>query len=404
MPDLDFYLSEMAVSDATGGGLTVLRILGDDVDAIRLFVHLHPYGHLEGAARPDTPAERCRSRSLDLPPLWLTTPPARRLLGCRPAYWLSRQPLARRHHACKLAAMITQRLPVTNRPLHAFVSPQHAPSLYVLDALRKVREVDYVTWIMDDHLVRWHDGAWVYPPHTEELFANHLRHARAVFVISPAMADFYQRRFGVSSRVLFGPADSAPLDQTPPPPNGNELHLAYFGAISEWQLDALEIVARQCADTGTTLDIYSGMPNLPASLALSGVRFMGRISADQVAATMRGYHAVLLPISFLPAMRNMSELNIATKMSECLASGTPTLAIGPPYAAMIRFLQEHSAALCVTSPDAQPMRDALATLRNPDTRAAIAANARAVASTQLTTAAMRAVWQEGLAQLGATPP
>ena len=79
--DLDFYLSEMAVSDATGGGLTLLRTLGADVESIPLFVHVHPYGHLESAARLDSPAEALRTRCLDLPPMWMTTPPARRMLG-----------------------------------------------------------------------------------------------------------------------------------------------------------------------------------------------------------------------------------------------------------------------------------------------------------------------------------
>ena len=36
----DFYLSEMSVSDMHGGGLTLQRILGDDLDSINLFAHV----------------------------------------------------------------------------------------------------------------------------------------------------------------------------------------------------------------------------------------------------------------------------------------------------------------------------------------------------------------------------
>jgi hypothetical protein len=37
---IDFYLSEMSVSDRHGGGLTLQRVLGDDLDRIRLFAHI----------------------------------------------------------------------------------------------------------------------------------------------------------------------------------------------------------------------------------------------------------------------------------------------------------------------------------------------------------------------------
>ena len=398
---LDFYLSEMAVSDVTGGGLTLLRILGDDVDGIQLFAQIHPYGHLEGADRPDSPAEMVRTRCLDLPPMWMTTPPARRLLGCRTAYWLAQRPVLRRWHARGVAARIAARLPDDSRPLCGLVCPQHAASLYVLERLRGIRHIEYVTWVMDDHLVRWRDGAWCYPPHIEKLFARHLRNAHAVFVISPVMADLYHKRFGVESRVLFSPADPPSQSSPLPQADGGPLRLAYFGAVDSWQIDALTLVSDNLSPPAS-LEIFTGLTELPEPLRRDTVRLKGRIPADQVMATMRQYHAVVLPISFSPDQRNMSELNIATKMSECLASGTVTLAVGPPYAAMIRYLQQHSAAICVTQPSADAMGDAFATLGDPQQRAVIATNARTLARQHLSTAAMRAVWQEGAAQLGAT--
>ena len=324
------------------------------------------------------------------------------MLGSRPAYWLARRPELRRWHACGVAAAIAARLPDPSRPLRGLVCPQHAASLYVLERLRRIRRLKYVTWVMDDHLVRWRDGAWCYPPHTEELFARHLRQARAVFVISPVMADLYRERFGVESRVLFGPADApAPVEPQPQSPTG-PLRLAYFGAVDSWQLDALSLVADSLVESGASLEVYTGLTELPEALRSDTVRLMGRIPADQVMATMRSYHAVVLPISFSPAQRNMSELNIATKMSECLASGTVTLAVGPPYAAMIRYLQQHAAAICVTQPSAAAMGEALASLADPEQLTAIAAKAQTLAREHLSTAAMRAVWREGLAQLGTT--
>jgi len=134
-------------------------------------------------------------------------------------------------------------------------------------------------------------------------------------------------------------------------------------------------------------------------LKCAGVQLKGRIPSEQVLETMRQYHAIVLPISFLPEMRQMSELNIATKMSECLASGTPTLAVGPAYAAMVRFLKQHTAALCVTEPSAEAMAAGLAQLRDVELRRALARAARTVAREQLSTQAMREVWSQGVAEI-----
>ena len=397
--NLDLYLSEMSVSDATGGGLTVQRILGEDVDNIGLFVHVHPYGHLDTDQRTDPPTARITQRCMDLPAMWLTTPSARRWLGSRPAYWLSRRPELRRMAAKRAAAAIHARLPKTDATLRALVSPQHAASQYVLEELRCLRRIEYVTWVMDDHLVRWRESGWVYPPHTEELFAHHLRDARSVLVISQVMQEFYRQRFGVESAVLFGPTD-VPADMPVTSPASDAgLRLAYFGAVDTWQMDALRLVAEQLKAENATLDIYCGLAALPAALNVPGVQLVGRIAPDQVLATMRQYHALVLPISFRPEMRNMSELNIATKMSECLASGVATFAIGPAYAAMIQYLREHDAAICVSDPTIDGMALGFRHLRDEQIRKVVADRARTVAARQLSTGAMQAVWRAARDQL-----
>ena len=215
------------------------------------------------------------------------------------------------------------------------------------------------------------------------------------------MADLYRERFGVESRVLFGPADAPAPSAALPQPAAGPLRLAYFGAVDTWQMDALALVAANLPASGASLDIYAGLSELPAELRRPSVKLMGRIPAAQVMATMRQYHAVVLPISFRPEQRNMSELNIATKMSECLASGTVTLAVGPSYAAMIRYLEQHAAALCVNQPTDGAMREALTRLGDVNQRRALADTARTLATQQLSTAAMHAVWAQGLAQLSA---
>jgi hypothetical protein len=91
---------------------------------------------------------------------------------------------------------------------------------------------------------------------------------------------------------------------------------------------------------------------------------------------MRRYDAVVLPASFDPAMRHLSGLNIATKMSGCLASGTVTLLIGPRYAAMARFLEGSGAAVIVSDNMGSAVVDAVARLRNRGNRSAVLQSAR----------------------------
>ena len=385
---LDLYLSEFAPSDAHGGGLTLLRVLGDVLDRIALFSHLAVY----------PPMEKYRSRCLEMPPMWLASRAANRWLGCRPSRWLRQQPVFNRINARKIAAQILARLPSRQRSLRALVCPQHTLSLYVTEVLRERYGLKYITWIMDDHYVRWHDGKLVYPPNIEALFARHLQHANVVFVISQVMADFYRSRFGVESRVLFGPADVAPAPSLLRPA-GDHLRLGYFGAVTDWQMDALELVALNCASAGATLDIYSGLPELPENLRCPAVKLMARIPAAQVVDTMSHYQAVVLPISFRQEQRQFSELNIATKMSECLASGTVTLAVGPPYAAMIRLLTQHSAAACVTTLSSDALALALDGLRNTEQWSAWAVAARLLAIRQVSTKVMQDACLRGITEL-----
>ncbi len=388
--DLDFYLSEMSVSDGHGGGLTMQRVLSAELERIAFFAHVHPF------AEQCPPTESVKARCLDLS-MWLDTAAARRRLGHRVAGHLAQRTFFHRLHANAAAAKIFAALPEKSRPARGLVCPQGLASLYVIERLRHIQRVQYITWIMDDHLVRWRDGRWCYPAGAEELFARHLKRARLVFVISPVMADFYRERFGINARVLFGACDLAPMSSLALHHQAGELRLAYFGAVGDWQLDALAVVAQNMAAAGATLDIYNSLPELPDVLRSGSVRLKGRIAPEKILETMQCYDAVVLPASFRPALRHMTELNIATKMSECLASGTVTLAVGPTYAAMIRFLQKRGAGLCVTDPSPAALATAFARLRDNKERARLIEAARELVEQELCTKAMRNEWLRGVA-------
>jgi hypothetical protein len=108
---------------------------------------------------------------------------------------------------------------------------------------------------------------------------------------------------------------------------------------------------------------------------------------------MRTFDGLVLPISFSPQWRHMAEMNIATKMSEYVGSGVPTLVIGPSYAAMVRFLEPTGAALLVTNPSSTGISNALGQLRDPSARSKVLAAATRLSHSNLSQSAMRKIWR-----------
>jgi len=386
--DFDFYLSEMSVSDLHGGGLTLQRILGDDLMQIPYFAYVNRTAY-------DIPAiDKLRDREINLTSFWDGNT-ARAILGNTRARSISRNSFILKKQAEKTVRLLANKFG-SKQPLNALVCPQGAASIYTLEALKRYRPVKYITWLMDDHIVKYNNDEWQYPKELEPLLAKHLQEAEHVFVISTAMQHFYRSRFGVESTVLFGPFDSpddnnaSVLDKTGP------LKIGYFGAVAAWQLDALQYIVNALHGTNVQLHIYSAIEKLPAAISVDSVYFEGRVSPDQVLAEMRKYNAILLPISFMETRRNMSEFNIATKMSEYLASGVPILAIGPEYAAMINYLKTNNAAIVVESGKEEDIKDAFKLLNDQQQIATILKNAKNLEAHETGTLPMRERWLKGI--------
>jgi hypothetical protein len=92
-------------------------------------------------------------------------------------------------------------------------------------------------------------------------------------------------------------------------------------------------------------------------------------------------------------------LNIATKMSECLASGTVTIAFGPPYAAMVRFLESAGAACVMTDASLKGWPSIAKRLLDVSYRLQLLNAAKSLVQAELSTAVMRRKWSAALAKL-----
>jgi hypothetical protein len=393
--NLDFFLSEMAVSDLHGGGLTLQRVLGDDLNRIARFVYPTKFARQV----PPTPALRSRS---EFAVSILEEESTRRLLGKYISAWLVGRGAAQLWHARRVANLLDKRFP-NKDTLFALVCPQARAAVYVLEFLKSIRQVRYITWMMDDHLVRYVQGRWVYPsypPGFRDLFGKHLREADSVFVISPIMAEFYEREFGVKSTVLFGPCEEFPGQPRETASRDGILRIGYFGRLwGGWQLDGLTRLATALDPSWQKLDIYTPDTDVPEVLQLPGVTAKGSLTKEAVRQTALTYDAVILPLSFDAADRHLVELNIATKMSECVASGTVPIVFGPSYAAMVRFLEPAGAACVVTDASLKGWQSTANRLLEVSYRRQLLDRAKRLVQAELSTAVMRRKWSAALARL-----
>jgi hypothetical protein len=330
-------------------------------------------------------------------PWWRIAPVLRPFLGCTIAHKAAFHPLTRIAFAKSVARRIL-RDEACAQQTKLLVCPQAEITLIVLEELRKRASISYITWMMDDHLVRWSDGQWVYPAGVGERMHLHLNAAERVHVISPAMQRFYKERFGVDSTVLCGPATPTYSYQTHP--TGKHLRLAYFGSLGRWQNDALTVLVPALRTGEISLDIFTHNPELiPSPLKIAGTRLHPGVGASAVLPLSGTYDAVVLPISFRNELRNMSFFNIATKFSECMASGVPTLIIGPGDAIMVEIATKHGAGVIINQCDADSLENALADLRNPSRRAKVVAAALALAHKEFSDATMQSRWESSSAFL-----
>jgi hypothetical protein len=394
-----YYLSEMAVSDLHGGGLTMHRVLGDDLDAFDLFFHVDEF-----ATGKKPIVERFAERQVNLHQLF--PPPNRQpetaryyadralvRLGLRTASeWLQRR------WARKCADHVMGHVDLDDSLW--LVVPQYVAAVRVMNELWRRRPVRYVTWVMDDHVIERGKDGWRYPNGFDAEYAFHLKHAKRVFVISAAMARVYRELFNVEAEVLFGPADPVSAPAYTSPRTVGPLRLCYFGAIRRWQRDALEKLVAHLAVLGATLDLFS-LHEPPATLLSSRVSVCASVPPNEVIGRMRDYDGVVIPASFDEDQRNLTELNIATKMSECFASGTIPVVVAPAYAAMVQFAQEHGGALVISDFGDAAQVAAFRAIRNADRRACLLSQARRVAEQVCSTSAMRRTWKAGWQSDGA---
>jgi hypothetical protein len=385
----NYYLSEMPIADDGGGGLTLQRVLQCDLNGFDLFIHVHSNNE------PLSVSDRLADRQLNLhhlypvPTFTPQTPRSYfdRALDC--ARFPTTYSWTLNRWGRRVAAYIARRAQLAGSSW--LVVPQGIQSVLAMNHVWKRHPVRYVTWMMDDHVLYWKNRlrypfAWF-----ENEFAFHLRNAHQVFVISPAMQQFYREKFGVTSEVLFGPADLATHPVYQSQASSGPIRLAYFGSLWTWQRDALARLISHLAQIDATLDVF-GFNSLPVELKSPRVCARPPVPAEDVISHMREYDGVVIPAGFVDEVRNLSELNISTKLSECLTCGTLPILIAPEFAAMTKFVRKHGGALVVSDFSSPDQINELRAIKSTKLRRRLLDEARRVAVAECSSAVMRSRW------------
>ncbi|MEP3477686.1 MAG: hypothetical protein ABJZ55_00415 [Fuerstiella sp.] len=373
----------MSAETIHGGGVTLQRVIGDELESFRWIaktIHL-----------PDQPLPTYRNETDSfLYPWWQHQNWLSKLIGDSRAYRLANHRLIRKAFARHVANDLSKSMPALDQD-QVLVCPQADITLLVMEQLQRQQPIDYVTWMMDDHLVKWCDGEWAYPPGFQERMGTHLRDARQVFVISQTMQEFYHDRFGVDSTILHAPAvcHDIPMQHK----HLTCVRLVYFGSLGPWQNDAIELLKTSLEARAATLDVYSMNPNAIPSALVGLAQIREPVPPSEVQTTIANYNAVVLPISFSDEKRNMSYFNIATKFSECLGSGIPTLIIGPTDAAMVRSATASNAAMVVNLPDSTLVEQAVDQLCDPNERQQLVKAAKKLVNREMTPDVMQSRWK-----------
>lgn len=392
----------MNISDRHGGGLTLQRILGETINEFDEFLQLFDpkdFATSEKVVPKETPLWKQfpEFRWKEMPkrysPAYFYNL-ARRTLGLPNQMYLDYD-----YKNLHFSRILLARIDFDNSSF--LVVPQHHQSVLLTNILASKRNMRYCAWVMDDHVLRFNRNSGFHyprPPYYEKAFKTFLSRAKCVFVISENMRQFYKKRFDIDSLVLFGPSDWSGQQAIVSLPDG-PIRLCYFGAVWKWQEDALEKLSNALGSLDATLDIYT-FHKVPQTVADNKrIRIMEPVSSHLVKERMNQYDAVSILFGFSDEVRALSELNISTKLSECLASGIPTILVGPEYGAMTDFGRRHECCIILSDlTDQRQIEEFKIALHSPK-REVLLEKASIVSQHITSTQAMRDIWNIGWSRL-----
>ena len=210
-----------------------------------------------------------------------------------------------------------------------------------------------------------------------------LHQAAAVFSVSPFMARDYEKRYQISSQVMY-PArgEDCPQFTEPAPMHRERCNIAFAGTIaSRGYGELLKSAAAAAAGQGGRLLLFSGVTQAlfeQQGLHHPAIEYRGLMpSPDMIRALRNEADFLYVPMSFAAIDAPNMEKSFPSKLTDYTAVGVPILVQGPPACSAVHWARDHPdvAAVVTDSSGAalsQTMADLLAA---PERRQTLARNA-----------------------------
>jgi hypothetical protein len=181
--------------------------------------------------------------------------------------------------------------------------------------------------------------------------------------ISEEMRVEYLNRYGLDSEVLHNGASEELFEAARPTSDRDcTFVVRYLGSVVPSHHDlAIEDIAaavRVLAASGLAVrfELCGGSwtrQNAEKMIDGGTVVYRGQVSRAEGFDLLKSASLLLVPVSFDPARFLHVRLSLPTKLTECLASGTPTLVYGPRGCAPVEFCRRHGVGIILDerSPD-----------------------------------------------------
>lgn len=233
-------------------------------------------------------------------------------------------------------------------------------------------------------------------------FEETMKHCQGCFAASWAMAEEYNRDYGVRA-IDFIPSLSASYAKAPAKSITSEAELVFamagqLYAIDEWNAFLSLHNSLNWKIKGRTIKIlllgkHDGL-EIP-SWAAGKVHKVGWVSQEEAVSICNSADILYCPYWFSPDFEKEARLSFPSKLTTYLASGRPVLFHGPEYASPARYLKKYDAGyFCCSNAEDELLKCIVDIIDDPERYARIAQNGSRVFSEQMTLPNMKRRFEE----------
>ena len=240
-----------------------------------------------------------------------------------------------------------------------FASGDYTFSYKIALEISKDKNIPLVTYCCDDFYINKGKFYGLLAKYNRWAFMRAVRsvmeRSSAVVTICDKMTKAYNELFGMTKASAI--STSSAMDGVTHEEKNNRI--AFLGNISLGRHRQLMEIARAVIDIDhpnnpMAVDVYTGTTDpvvLDEIKNADGIRFMGRVSIDEVTKVMQEAMVVIHTESFDDANVERVRFSVSTKIADSMRMGTCMLAYGPRDVASMEYLRNEGAAAVASDKD-----------------------------------------------------